>query len=436
MTDSTTNRRGREPQPESSLLGGWRFMTGVSLSFVAVSIVGVAVPGIISALAQTLNLSAEAAGLLGSASLWGLATGAIIALPLSGRVPVKPTILILMTICALTEIMCVFVQSYNLLLIMQVVVGIAAGMTASTTGSLFARAQRVELLAGITSAIQTGVASLAFFVLPIVVGVANMAGAWIFLGGCVAAAAIAIFFVFPPIAPVASTDTVETTRTGEVSRPWGVPAVLSIVSIFVFFVGTNAVYQFRVLQGMQNFGMTFESANLALSVTVLFSIAGALVAGNIGVRRGRQLPVIVVGSVLVLSVVMLVGQAPAWMFWLATALYQFSVTYIVIPWQEFQASLDARGRPVVVATFTGYVGIALGGSLGTFLVSRGTAPDGFVDYFPLTVVGVSCIGLGVILFLGGVVAWRSAARGAGETSSGTKNEESNVLMPALNERNA
>ena len=152
--------------------------------------------------------------------------------------------------------------------------------------------------------------------------------------------------------------------------------------------------------------MSFEDANFALSATVLTSVAGALLAGWIGIRFGRVIPVAVVGIMLVVSVVMLLGQSPVWVFWLSMALYQFSVTYIVIPWQEFQASLDARGRPVIVATFTGYVGIALGGTLGTILVAQNTAADGIVDYVPMTVVGAGAIGLGVILFLVGLVAWK------------------------------
>lgn len=396
------------------LLDGWKFTTAVSLSFVAVAIVGVAVPGIISVLVHSLNLSADAAGWLGSASLWGLAAGAIIALPLSGRLPFKLSILTLMGVCAVVEFACAFVQSYGVLLILQVIVGAAAGMSASITGALFARARRVELLAGITSAVQAAAASLAFLILPVVVSAAGMPGAWTLLAGCVAAAFVGVLFIFPKIPHRFSDGEVEVTRTGEASKPWGVPAVLSIVSIFVFFIGTNAVYSFRLLQGIQDSGITFEEANFASSITVLFSIAGALLAGWIGIRWGRVIPVAVVGLMLTVSVLMLLGHSAAWVFWVSTALYQFSVTYLVIPWQEFQASLDARGRPVIVATFTGYVGIALGGSLGAILVAQNSGRHGEIDYLPLTVTGAIGIVVGVGLFLVGIVVWKGMPRRRGQ----------------------
>ncbi len=392
-------------EQRSELLGGWRFYVGVSFGFVAVSVVGLGIPAIISTLVTALSLQPDAAGWLGSATLWGLAIGAIIAYPLAGRVPVRGTVALLVGFCGVVELLCIFTQEFVVLFVLQMIVGAAAGMSASLFGSLFARAENVEKLAGISAAVQAGSTALVFVVLPWVSSKAGMTGAWLFLGGFVIISALVILAILPRIDKVEITEST-VTRTGDVPQPLGLPAVLAVLSIFVFFIGSNSIYSYRILQGMQNADLSYDTANMISSVTVLVSIGAGLLAAKIGNRLGRALPVIASATILTAAILMMLGTSTELVFWISTAMFQFGVTYVVIPWQEFQAALDPRGRPLVAATFTGYLGVALGGTTGALFVGQGSGADGYIDYTPLTIFSSSAVVVGVLLLLLGIKLWK------------------------------
>jgi predicted MFS family arabinose efflux permease len=145
-------------------------------------------------------------------------------------------------------------------------------------------------------------------------------------------------------------------------RPTGnhtVLGVATLVALFAFMLGQNAVWTFAARIG-QSKGLSIEAISWIFAATAAAGLAGAASSAVLGLRRGRLAPLLfsiagIVGSIVLLveaggTVAFVAGYA-TWSF-----LFAFSMPYFL----GLLAALDRHGRWAAMGTGVSGIGAACG----------------------------------------------------------------------------
>lgn len=138
-----------------------------------------------------------------------------------------------------------------------------------------------------------------------------------------------------------------------------VRGVATLVALFAFMLGQNAVWTFAARIG-QSKGLSIETVSLIFAGAAVAGLGGAATSAWVGLRRGRLAPLLlsiagIVGTIVVLveteSGLVFVACYAAWSF-----LFAFSMPYFL----GLLAALDAHGRWAAMGTGVSGIGAACG----------------------------------------------------------------------------
>ncbi len=156
----------------------------------------------------------------------------------------------------------------------------------------------------------------------------------------------------------------------ELSKPSAVTErtiLYGLLAIGLFFASMNSIWPFMERLG-DAAGFAAEFIALTLSVSLLFSFAGALVPAWLAGRMKRIVP-ISFGYVCLFIAILTIGLDPAaTTYFAALCVYNFFYSF-VIPFQNgWIASFDRDGRTVVLLPFLQGIGIAAGPVLAGLVI--------------------------------------------------------------------
>ena len=140
-----------------------------------------------------------------------------------------------------------------------------------------------------------------------------------------------------------------------------------LVGVAVFFASMNAVWSFMERIGNAE-GFAADFIAFALTISLFFSFAGALLPAWIA-GRARRITLISTGYAILFIAIFLLGRPPAALIYLAAlCLYNFFYSF-VIPFQSgWVASLDQTGRTTVLLPVFQGIGLASGPALAGFVI--------------------------------------------------------------------
>jgi MFS family permease len=176
-------------------------------------------------------------------------------------------------------------------------------------------------------------------------------------------------------------------------RPISVTLAMIWASLFLLVVVNSAIFSFSAVIG-DRVGLSPDSVSAAIAVATISSLIGCGLAGWVGVRFGRLIPML--GGVIVVTVALvgLSNARNAATFWLSTSVQMIGDYFLMPYFQGYAAEEDPTGRGVAAVNAAIPLSYAVGPFLGGIVAEQlGFSVMGWLA------VAVNTIVLGMILCL-------------------------------------
>jgi hypothetical protein len=178
---------------------------------------------------------------------------------------------------------------------------------------------------------------------------------------------------------------------------------LGLFASVLFFVNVFGFWAFVERIGQAG-GLPAQTIALALGISQVVAIAGALAVAWASDRYGRYLPLLIVLFGQAAALFAVLGDFGAATFFVSTGLFQ-ALFIIGVSYQMGAiARLDIHGRYLVTMTAAQGLGSALGPALAATLIREGG------DYSLIMPMAALLCLFGTLMFL--FIVWRSAQMGA------------------------
>jgi len=349
-------------------------------------------PILVGALVDRLGFSAAAAGYIASSDLAGLCLGSVVTSAIARHVSWRNYVGAAIIACIGINISCAYVSEFWPILALRLAAGAASGAVYSSALALLARSDDATRDFSLLTFLQVVANALILAVFPRVVSAWGLAGLFVTI-----ALALAATFLVVPLLPGVSAGESGAARD---ARPAGassarrrqgtsiLPALcLSAIALFYMTIGSYWAYAERM--GIQ-FGLTPDVVHELLTIGVLLSAAGCLLAFWLSRRIGQSRPLLV--ALMTLSVTLLLHAAlprPG-MFVIALAIQQLCWNFVDIFQLGTLAVIDPTGRAAALVPAAQGVSLAAGPAAAGALLATGS-------------------GYAAVLILGGIAAALAAA---------------------------
>ncbi|MDP2325044.1 MAG: MFS transporter [Gammaproteobacteria bacterium] len=153
---------------------------------------------------------------------------------------------------------------------------------------------------------------------------------------------------------------------------------LGLIASVIFFINVFGFWAFveRIGQAAR---LPANTIGLALGVSQILAIAGAVAAALASDRYGRYLPLLIVLIGQAIALFALVGKFGATTFFLSTGVFQALFIVAVSYQMGAIARLDIRGRYLVLMTAAQGLGAAVGPAVAAMLIREGDDYSGIMQ---------------------------------------------------------
>jgi MFS family permease len=278
------------------------------------------------------------------------------------------------TITVATLLAATFTHSYQTIMILFAAMGIGTGGLYALGMAVMGDSENPDRAFGLKLGTEALPATLALFVLPVLV-----IPEYGFTGMAYAMAAMCLLIGFfsgvLPSRGVKNDATISAltaeaaekinTRSQQTTAPLNL-SVLALAAGIIFFSGIIAIWAFLEIMGTGK-GLPVDKVGVILAVGLVFSAFGGFLAAWLGDRAGRNLPLIAMMIVNIISLVLIWQSTSLVPFAVGAILFTSCVNYGLAYFFGLSAEVDLSGRFVVLSAITlslgGVIGPALGGRL-------------------------------------------------------------------------
>ena len=350
-------------------------------------------PMIVGGLIDNYQFNEQQAGNIASLEGLGLVVASVLAALWIRKVSWVTALAVAFVCYAMLNVVSANLDGYAPLLVLRFLTGFAGGSLFAVTVAALGDNREPDRAFGLAQAVQ-GVMMLAAF----------LAAPWLMQAGSVGAlyymlaAASVLMMLTLRWFPAQGRSRV---HAGPASAPGASHAGLIWLGLFasvLFFVNVFGFWAFVERMG-QAVRLSAETIGLALGVSQVAAIGGALAAAWASDRYGRYLPLLVVLAGQVLAVFALIGTFGAAAFFVSTGLFQALFIVAVSYQMGAIAKLDTRGRFLVMMTGAQGLGAAIGPAVAAALIGAGNDYDGVIG-----MAALFCV-VSTLLFL--FIVWRS-----------------------------
>ena len=322
-------------------------------------------PFLIGSAMTSLNLNEAQAGLLVTLEFVGIMLASLATAPFMGRADRRQLAVIAALIALSANAVSIFIQSYEILLLIRPLAGVGAGIAIACGNAAVSNSSNPERFAGhmtILSVILMVVIMLSF---------SRLGAFWGLRGVYAGITTIIVLMSFglrhlprgpleagPGTAPAQSTSHNRATIT----------AALMLAAFFAFSLRDTLAWAFLERIGLQ-VGYSSEEIGNLLSIQAMFGIVGPLAASIVGSRFGLR-PPLTIGILLSGLVTFAISRSSGsqWTYTLATTFqpctYFFTLAYLT----ALAAELDPLGRVVAGSGSALMAGVAIGPAVGGALI--------------------------------------------------------------------
>ena len=279
------------------------------------------------------------------------------------------------------------IDQFTALITLRFLAGLVGGSVFAVSVAALGDNREPDRAFGFAQAVQGIMMLAAFAVAPYLVGTWNV-GALYYLLATGSILMLPVLWWFPDrgldrTGPAHSTGDTE----NHTALIW-----LGLMASVVFFINVFGFWAFveRIGQAAE---LPANTIGLALGMSQIMAIVGALAAAAASNRYGRYLPLLIVLVGQSIALFALIGKFGSLTFFLSTGAFQALFIVAVSYQMGAIAKLDIKGRYLVVMTAAQGLGAAFGPSIAAALIREGD------DYSGIMWMAVLCCFVSTIIFL-------------------------------------
>lgn len=351
-------------------------------------------PMIVGGLIDTYGFSEQQAGNIAALEGLGLVFASILAAAWIRRVSWVKALTVSFAAYAALNVVSANIQDYPPLLVLRCLTGLAGGSVFAVTVAALGDDREPDRAFGLAQAVQGVMMLGGFLAAPWLVQRWGVSAMYYMLAG-------ASLLMMPTLsrfphagrvrAAVATGEVLQTSHTGLI---W-----MGLTASVVFFVNVFGFWAFVERVGQAG-GLPAQTIALALGVSQVMAIVGALAAAWASDRYGRYLPLLIVFIGQTAALFAVLGNFGAAAFFVSTGLFQALFIVGVSYQMGAVAKLDIHGRYLVTMTAAQGLGGALGPALAATLIREGG------DYSRIMPMAALLCLFSTLMFL--FIVWRSA----------------------------
>ena len=361
------------------------------------------IPFQIGAWMDGLLYSAAQSGVLGTLEIAAMSLTAIIVAPVMPRWSRTNAAMTGAVVAIAAQVITAGFDQYILLASARLVVGIGCGLIFAAVVAAIATSQEPDRLMGFGQAVMNLSFMVVFLLIPYTLLWQAQRG--LFLGlAALMLVSMPLYRLLPEGANLSGS-----TDPPAPPRNMGARVLIHFIATIILNLGLGALWGFLERVGVQ-IGLSAEIIGTVLSVSTLAMIAGSLLAGWLGVRIGRAVPMLVASLLCGVSALAVMTAEVLGMY--ASAIMLYGVAYLFLgPYiiVGMASALDPSGR----------LAPACGGVM-FFSYSLGIAGGGYIaDTFSYAIIGwIALLGCAVsgILFYANAQALEVSQPGVADTT--------------------
>jgi len=331
-------------------------------------------PAIVEGLKTGLDFSDRAAGLAGSANVYGAALGALAATFVVTRWPWRPAALVLL--CALIgiDLGSQFIVRPEAMIPVRALHGLAGGCLVGFAFSVIARTRRPERTFGMLLVVQQGMGGLGVMLLPQLVPVFGTRALFLAL----AAFSLLTLLLLPFIDEYPRPGAADGAVAAPASAPAPAPAPpgdrtllpLALASVFLFQFANMVLFAF-IIGLARHFALDPLHSSTVVGLSAWVGVAGSVLVIVFGTRFGRVRTLVVSLLLTAAGMWMLQGSASALVYAVANCGTSVTWAFVIPHLLAMCAKCDQTGRASALGGFASKMGLATGPFVGAMLLGPG-----------------------------------------------------------------
>lgn len=341
-------------------------------------------PIIVGAYVTDMLLSAQQAGYLIASELVGAGMATFVAFFAVGRYSWRHILRAALLVCLLGNLLSTLQTSFELLLAIRFVTGLAVGAIMTMTIVIVGMTRDQERNFGYWSAGQVIFAVIGFAIFPQVIPVVGIDG--FFTGMAVVMALQQLLVQNLPASGRAEHQLGFSSLPPEAKRL----APGALLALLFFYIGIGSVWAYVERIGAQaNFDPQY--IGYALSGSSVIGVFGAAAATWMSTRFGRLLPSFLGYVMIGGAIAMYFDTQAAMIFVAASLLFKFAWWFITPYLLASMTTLDPSGRIAILTNFVIGFGLGVGPAIAAWLIGGGEAGAANLDYNKVIYLGLGCI---------------------------------------------
>ena len=354
-------------------------------------------PMIVGGLIDGFGFSEQQAANLASLEGLGLVIASVIASLWIRKVSWVRALALALLAYAVLNALSANLDQYMPLLVLRFLTGLAGGSLFSVAIAALGDNREPDRAFGLAQAVQGAMMLAGFAAAPWLLQAWNVRALYYMLAAA-AVLMLPVLYRFPSQGEVTSGSAGGAAKFGRNDLMiW-----LGLAASVIFFINVFGFWAFaeRIGQAAQ---LPAGTIGLALGISQIMAIAGALGAALASDRYGRAWPLLIVCIGQSLAVFVLIGTFGPAVYFVSTGLFQALFVVGVSYQMGAVAKLDVKGRYLVMMTAAQGLGAAFGPALAASLIRT----EG--DYGGILVMAAACCLVSTLMFL--FIVYRSRGRG-------------------------
>ncbi len=378
---------------------GLKYRIIVGLSIIMVGMAGNAftpfAPSIIGALVDYLEFSLKTAGRLASLEFGATSLGTIASVFYLHRpgLNLKRIALICLGILVTCNAVTVFAyQSLTLFSICRFISGFVAGITWCTAAVAVTRIRDVERITAVLYGSPYLMGAIGLTFLPMIYPYYGVTGAYytiILL--CVAA--VPFLLLYYPDEPRLSPAGEEKSEGSSNNRIQWLALGVLLLALYINYAANSGIWSYFERLGV-SYGHAAKTAGPVVGAGQLVALAGMFCAVALGGRLGEIKPILAGTMLITISTFFLFYSASLTVFFYATAIFNFSITFLTPYYFILLGRMTPSGRGVLWGNLILWLGFSSGPALVSLFLDNGN----FELSITMTIVGFIISAILVLVF--------------------------------------
>ena len=352
-------------------------------------------PSIIGALVDYLEFSLETAGRLASLEFWATSLGTVASTLYLHRpgLNLKRIALFCLCILVLCNVMTIF--AYGSLAIFSAcrfISGFVAGIIWCTAAIAVTRVRDVERTTAILYGSPYFMGALGLSFLPLIYPYYGVSGAYYtIILICIAAVPFLLLYYpdDPRPLPVGEENSEPLTDN---QVPWLGLGIL-LLALFLNYAANAGIWSYFERLGV-SYGHAAKTVGPVVGASQLVALAGVFCAAALGGRLGEIKPILAGTVLITISTFFLFHSASLTVFFCATAMFNFSITFLTPYYYILLGRMTPSGRGVLWGNLIMWLGFSSGPALVSLFLEDGKFDSSIV----MTIIGFIISAILILVF--------------------------------------